>query len=56
MLLSFSITNFRSFREEQTLSLVASNRQSNLPEHLSPIPDDDNKVLDRKSTRLNSSH
>jgi energy-coupling factor transporter ATP-binding protein EcfA2 len=45
MLLSFSITNFRSFREEQTLSLVASNRQNNLLQHLSPVPDDDNKVL-----------
>jgi uncharacterized protein len=45
MLLSFSITNFRSFRDEQTFSLVASNRQSNLLEHLSPIPDDENKVL-----------
>lgn len=45
MMLSFSITNFRSFRDEQTLSLVASNRQNNLLQHLSPIPDDDNKVL-----------
>jgi energy-coupling factor transporter ATP-binding protein EcfA2 len=45
MLLSFSVKNFRSFREEQTLSLVASNRQSNLLAHRSPIPDDDNQVL-----------
>lgn len=45
MLLSFSITNFRSFREEQTLSLVASNRQGNLLGHLRPIPDDDHQVL-----------
>ena len=45
MLLSFSVTNFRSFREEQTLSLVASNRQSDHPEHLISIPDDESKVL-----------
>lgn len=41
MLLSFSITNFRSFREEQTISMVASNKQTDHPEHLIPIPDDD---------------
>ena len=45
MLLSFSVTNFRSFREEQTLSLVASNRQANHPEHLIPIPEDENQAL-----------
>ena len=45
MLLSFSVANFRSFREEQTLSMVASNRQPDHPEHLGPIPDDENKVL-----------
>jgi AAA15 family ATPase/GTPase len=45
MLLSFSVKNFRSFREEQTLSLVASSRHLDHPDHLSPIPHDDNKVL-----------
>jgi uncharacterized protein len=45
MLLSFSIANFRSFREEQTLSLVASNRHTDHPEHLTAIPDDENKAL-----------
>lgn len=45
MLLSLSVSNFRSFREEQTISLLASNRQTNLVEHLCPIPDDENKVL-----------
>src|ERR1035441_5067257 len=45
MLLSFSIANFRSFREEQTLSMVASSRQPDHPEHLSPLSDDENKAL-----------
>jgi AAA15 family ATPase/GTPase len=45
MLLSFSIENFRSFREEQTLSMVASNRQVDHPEHTVEIPDDDNRAL-----------
>ena len=45
MLLSFSIENFRSFREEQTLSMVASNRQPDHPEHTAEIPDDENRAL-----------
>jgi AAA15 family ATPase/GTPase len=45
MLLSFSIANFRSFREEQTLSMVASSRQPDHPGHLSTIPGDENKAL-----------
>ena len=45
MLLSFTVKNFRSFREEQTLSLVASSRQPDHQEHLTLIPDDENKVL-----------
>lgn len=45
MLLSFGIKNFRSFREEQTLSLVASSRQPDHPEHLSRIPEDENQAL-----------
>ena len=45
MLLSFSITNFRSFQAEQTLSLVASNHYDDHLDHLAPIPDDENKAL-----------
>src|SRR4051812_3467390 len=45
MLLSFSITNFRSFREEQTLAMAASPRHPDHPEHLTPIPGDENKAL-----------
>ena len=45
MLLSFSIENFRSFREEETLSMVASNRQVDHPEHTADIPDDENRAL-----------
>jgi hypothetical protein len=45
MLISFSIANFRSFREEQTLSMVASQRFTDHPEHLLPIPDSDERGL-----------
>jgi len=45
MLLSFSIANYRSFREEQTLSMVASQRYDDHTDHLVPIPDDENKAL-----------
>jgi AAA15 family ATPase/GTPase len=45
MLISFSITNFRSFHEEQTLSMVASQRQPDHPEHLSSIQALDQKLL-----------
>jgi AAA15 family ATPase/GTPase len=45
MLLSFSVTNFRSFRDKQTLSMVASNRHADHPEHLTAIPNDENKAL-----------
>lgn len=45
MLLSLTISNFRSFREEQTLSMVASNRYPDHTEHLTPIPDDEGKAL-----------
>lgn len=37
MLISFSVANFRSFGEEQTLNMVASGKQSDHPEHLVPI-------------------
>lgn len=45
MLLSFSVSNFRSFHGEQTLSLVASSRQPDHPDHLTPIAHDENKAL-----------
>jgi AAA15 family ATPase/GTPase len=45
MLLSFSVTNFRSFREEQTFSLIASNRQADHADHLIAIPEDENEAL-----------
>jgi AAA15 family ATPase/GTPase len=45
MLLSFSVSNFRSFREEQTLSMVASGRQPDHTEHLNRIPNDENQAL-----------
>jgi uncharacterized protein len=45
MIIQFSIKNYRSFREEQTLSLVASNRYDDHLDHLSPIPEDENKAL-----------
>lgn len=45
MLLSFSIENFRSFREEQTLSMVASNRHPDHIDHLSSIPDSEEKLV-----------
>lgn len=49
MIVSFSTSNFRSIREEITLSLVASNRLSNSElshdNHAVPIPDSDEKVL-----------
>ena len=37
MLVSFSVSNFRSFGEEQTLNLVASNRLTDHSNHLVPI-------------------
>lgn len=45
MILNFSVNNFRSFREAQTLSLVASNRFNDHTDHLRTIPDDENKLL-----------
>lgn len=46
MIVSFSVSNFRSFLEEQTFSLVASNRVSGSHEnHAFPIPDAKEKVL-----------
>ena len=46
MIVSFSVSNFRSFAAEETLSLVASNRFSKNQEcHAISIPDSDEKVL-----------
>ena len=46
MIVTFSIENFLSFNEEETFSMVASNRFSGHHEnHLVPIPQNDAKVL-----------
>ncbi len=46
MIVTFSIENFLSFNEEETFSLVASNRLSgHHKNHLVPIPGSDEKVL-----------
>lgn len=46
MIVSFSVSNFRSFSSEQTLSLVASNRLSSSHEdHACSIPNSKEKVL-----------
>jgi AAA15 family ATPase/GTPase len=46
MIVSFSVSNFRSFSSEATLSLVASNRLSGSHnDHAVPIPDSKERVL-----------
>ena len=46
MLVSFSVSNFRSFDGEQTFSLVASNRLSGEHEtHTAEIPNSESRVL-----------
>jgi AAA15 family ATPase/GTPase len=46
MIVSFSVSNFRSFSSEETLSLVASNRLSGShDDHAVPIPNSSEKVL-----------
>jgi AAA15 family ATPase/GTPase len=46
MIVSFSVSNFRSFASEETFSLTASNRLSGSHDsHAVPIPDSDQKVL-----------
>ena len=46
MIVSFSVSNFRSFNSEETFSLVASNRLSGShDDHAVPIPDSKEKVL-----------
>ncbi len=46
MIISFSVSNFRSFSEEATLNLVASNKfQGHHDSHAVVVPDSDQKVL-----------
>ena len=46
MIVSFSVSNFCSFGDEQTFSLVANDKLPHThPGHLVPIPDSDQKVL-----------
>jgi uncharacterized protein len=45
MLISFSVSNFRSFGEEQTLNLIASNRLTTHRNHCVPIADTGKQVL-----------
>jgi len=45
MIVSFSVSNFRSFSSEETFSLVASNRLTGHERHLADIPDSKEKVL-----------
>jgi AAA15 family ATPase/GTPase len=46
MLISFSVANFRSFAEEQTLSMVASKRLgSHHPTHVTPLAGTDHDLL-----------
>jgi AAA15 family ATPase/GTPase len=46
MIVSLSVSNFRSFSSEETFSLAASNRLSGSHDsHAVPIPDSDQKVL-----------
>ncbi len=45
MLISFSVSNFRSFGEEQTLNMVASNKLSDHPNHCVAIPGSDNSAV-----------
>src|SRR3984957_2608235 len=46
MIVSFSVSNFRSFSSEETFSLVASNRLSGRhDDHAVPIPDSSERVL-----------
>src|ERR1035438_6900443 len=46
MIVSLSVSNFRSFSSEETFSLAASNRLSGTHDsHAVPIPDSDQKVL-----------
>ncbi|MBI1388126.1 MAG: AAA family ATPase [bacterium] len=37
MLIEFSVKNFRSFKDQQTLSMVANNKEKGKPDHLIPL-------------------
>lgn len=45
MLISFSVSNYRSFYEEATLNMVASNKLTEHPDHRVPIGDTGQHVL-----------
>ncbi len=45
MIVSFSVSNFRSFSSEETFTLVASNRLASHNTHTVSIPDSDQRVL-----------
>ncbi|MES2790845.1 MAG: AAA family ATPase [Planctomycetota bacterium] len=45
MLVSFSVSNYRSFGVEETLNMVASNKLTEHPGHLVPIPDTGKSVI-----------
>src|SRR5262245_20908128 len=45
MLVSFSVANFRSFGDEVTLNMVASNKLSDHPDHRVPIGETGQYVL-----------
>ena len=45
MLLEFTVKNFRSFKGEQTFSMVASNRQPDHSDHLITIPESEAQAL-----------
>ena len=45
MLVSFSVSNFRSFGEEVTLNMVATNRLDNYPGHCVEIPGTSERLL-----------
>ena len=45
MIVSFSVSNFRSFAGEQTISLVASRDFTDHPEHTVAVPDSQERVL-----------
>jgi AAA15 family ATPase/GTPase len=47
MLISFSVSNYRSFGEEVTLNLVASNKLSDHRNHCVPIGETGKSVLQR---------
>lgn len=45
MIVNFSVANFRSFKDEQTLNLIANNRIQDQPHHLVALPHSTENVL-----------